>query len=129
MQNKDGWDCVCGKGGSRVRRGNTERSFAHLGWPLHETKMHKQTDQMSVFEGYTAKIKHEFLPGMLAEATQHEQHKYKSCCICRCCSINLNASAYEAYNYQLWLTAPLGTQGLFRILAISLLSLARGEEK
>lgn len=123
---KYGQSGLCGSG---VRGGNTECSFAHQGWPLHEKKMHQQADQMFVFEGYAAKIKCEFLPGTLSGATQHEQRNYTSCCIRRCCSINLNASAYEAHNYQLWQTALLGTQGLFRFLAASLLRLAQGEEK
>ena len=126
MQYTDGWDGVCGEGGSRVRRANTERSFALLAWPLHKTKMHKE---MFLFEGYTAKIKCEFLTGTPAEATQYDQHNYKSCCICRSRTINPNASAYEAYNSQLRLTALLATQGLFGILAVSLLRVAQEEGK
>lgn len=129
MQNKDGWDCVCREGGTGVRRSNTERGFAHLAWRLHGTKMHQQTEQMFAFDGYIAKLKCEFLPGTLTEATQHEQHNYTSCGISRCGSINPKASAYEAYNYQLWLTALLGAQGLIRILAVSLLRLAQGKGK
>lgn len=91
--------------------------------------MHKQTDQKAVFEGHVAKTKCEFLPGMLAEATQHEQHNYRSCCIRRCCSINLNASGYAAHNYPLRLTAPRARRGRSGFYLSPSSGLHRGKKK